>query len=173
MIYPKEHASLYSEGRIIFGIDGNKWIAKYNENYNQMEWQQFHQVQLNGYRALTIDYLRENIGKEIVIYEREYKYNWPSKIDSNLYVVKWSPNGDGMSMSNGIIIRNWLITQTPKLEEDDDVFLLLGFSNGNGNCDGDEKNELFEMALQVNSKDKKSVSSNIKNLGAFVLVDCY
>jgi hypothetical protein len=90
-------------------------------------------------------------------------------------VVKWSPNGDGISMSNGIIIRNWLITQTPKLEEDDDVFLLLGFSNGNGNgnCDGDEKNELFEMALQVNSKDKKSVSSNIKNLGAFVLVDCY
>jgi hypothetical protein len=36
-----------------------------------------------------------------------------------------------------------------------------------------KKNELFEMALQVNSKDKKSVSSNIKNLGAFVLVDCY
>ena len=167
MTEPIENAALYKQGTIKSASDGSKWVAKWNENASIMEWITYNQVQLNGYRALTIDYLRENIGKEIVIYEREYKYNWPSRIDSNLYVLKWAPNGDALSMSNGLIIRNWLITQIPKIE-DDVVFLLLGFGNGYNY----ETSELFETALQVSSKDKKSVSSNIESLCAFVLVNC-
>jgi len=167
MTEPIENVALYKQGTIKSASDGCKWVAKWNETTSIMEWVPYNQVQLNGYRALTIDYLRENIGKEIVIYEREYKYNWPSIIDFNLYVLKWTPNGDAMSMANGIIIRNWLITQIPNIE-DDGIFLLLGFGNGYNY----ETSELFETALQVSSKDKKSVSSNIESLGAFVLVNC-
>jgi hypothetical protein len=173
---PREHAILYNQGTIIKGRDGNKWVAKFNDVENTMEWCEFTAVVLNGYRALTVDYLRQNIGKEICIYERETKYGkWPSKVESNLYKLVWTPNGDAMSMVNGIIIRNWLITQTPAIM-DDTVFLLLGFGNGhsysrNGNCEyNDGNNEWFEMALQVNNKNKKTVSSSIDRLDAFVCI---
>jgi len=64
---PCQHASLYSKGTIIDWLDGNKYVAIYNDSKCKMEWQEFSEVMLDGYRALTIDYLRKNIGKEIVI----------------------------------------------------------------------------------------------------------
>jgi len=162
-----ENSYLYKQSTILRGQDGNKWVAKFNVENNTMEWHEFAKVELNGYRALTVEYIRENIGKEICIFERESKYGkWPSPIDSNLYKLFWTPNGDAMSMVDGIIMRNWLITQNPPIL-DDTIFLVLGFGNG-GDSNGDI--EMFEMALQVNSKDKKSVSSSVQRLDAFVYV---
>jgi hypothetical protein len=173
---PGEDAILYKQGTIMKGRDGNTWVTKFNDVENTMEWCEFTAVELDGYRALTVDYLRQNIGKEICIYERESKYGkWPSKVDSNLYRLVWIPNGDAMSMADGIIMRNWLIIQTPAIL-DDTVFLLLGFGNGhsytgNGGENSNGESEMFEMALQVNSKDKKSVSSSIDRLDAFVSIE--
>jgi len=174
MSQPIENASLYKQGRILRDQDGNKWVAKFNGENNTMEWHKFAMVELNGYRALTVEYIRQNIGKEICIFERESKYGkWPIAVDSNLYKLVWTPNGDAMSMVDGIIMRNWLITQNP-LILDDTICLLFGFGNGHcyssnsGDSNGDI--EMFEMALQVNSKDKKSVSSSIERLDAFVYV---
>ena len=171
MSEPSVNARLYNQGTILRGQDGNKWVAKFNGDNNIMEWHEFAKVELDGYRALTVEYIRQNIGKEICIYERESKYGkWPSSIDSNLYKLVWIPNGDAMSMVDGIIMRNWLITQNPPIL-DNTIFLLFGF--GNGHCyssNGDGNSEMFEMALQVNSKDKKSISSSIERLDAFVYV---
>ena len=171
-----ENASLYKQGTILRCQDGNKWVAKLNGVNNTMEWHEFAKVELNGYRALTVEYIRQNIGKEICIFERESKYGkWPSSIDSNLYKLVWIPNGDAMSMVDGIIMRNWLITQNPPIL-DNTIFLLFGFGNGHcyssngGAGNGDCVDELFEMALQVNSKDKKNISSSIERLDAFVYV---
>lgn len=164
MSQPKDNASYYSEGTIKTNNDGYKWVNKYNDITSVMEWIPFNEVQLNGYKALTIDYIRENIGKEIYIYERDSKYaKWPNMIDSNLYKLVWTPNGDAMDMSNGLIINNWLIHQKPDIE-DNTVFLLFGFGNGHSY---ESNNCQFEMALQVNKKNK-TLSSNIQSLDAFI-----
>jgi hypothetical protein len=169
MSEPCVNARLYNQGTILRGQDNNKWVAKFNSDNNIMEWHEFAKIELDGYRALTVEYIRQNIGKEICIYERESKYGkWPNAVDSYLYKLVWTPNGDAMSMVDGIIMRNWLITQNPPIL-DDTIFLLFGF--GNGHCyssNSDCNSEMFEMALQVNSKDKKSISSSIDRLDAFV-----
>jgi hypothetical protein len=171
MSEPCVNARLYNQGTILRGQDNNKWVAKFNSDNNTMEWHEFAKIELDGYRALTVEYIRQNIGKEICIYERESKYGkWPSAVDSYLYKLVWTPNGDAMSMVDGIIMRNWLITQNPPIL-DDTIFLLFGFGNGHcysSNSNSDCNSEMFEMALQVNSKDKKSISSSIDRLDAFV-----
>ena len=157
---PSDSATAYPHGTIKMGNDGNKWVIKIGEN-GIPRWIPYHSAVINGFRALTIDYLSKNIGKELIIFEREFKNEWPRPIDSNMYRLRWIPSGDAKYLKNKGILAGWLKTQKPVIK-DRTVFLLLG----QGDWYKDE--ELTEMPLQVDSKNKKIVSSNIMNMEAFV-----
>jgi hypothetical protein len=88
---------------------------------------------------------------------------WPKQNDSNLMKLRWMPNGNAQYLKNKQILENWLKTQKPMVK-DNTMFMLLG--HGDWYKGGD----LSEMSLQVDSKNKKIVSSNVMNMEAFVKV---
>jgi hypothetical protein len=157
---PSDSATEYPQGTIRTGNDGQKWVIKSGLN-GIPRWVPYYSAVINSFRALTIDYLSKNIGKELIIFEREFKSEWPRQSDSNMYKLRWIPSGDAKYLKNKGILANWLKTQKPGIK-DRSVFLLLGRG------DWYKDKILTEMALQVDSKNKKIVSSNIMNMEAFV-----
>jgi len=159
---PSESATSMREGTIHRGNDGQYWVIKKASN-GVPRWMPYLTVELNGFKALTVDYLAKNIGKEIEIYERGYMGEWPKQGDRDLMKLRWVANGHAQYLKQKTILENWLTKKKPEIK-DRSVFSLLG--NGDWYKGGD----LSEMSLQVDSKNKKIVSSNVMNMEAFVKV---
>ena len=168
---PSDSATLYSEGTIKKGGDGNLWVVKNNKK-GIAKWTPYNSVELNGLKPLTVDFIAKNIGKELTIYERDYSDKWPKKTDSGMYKLQWIANGDveyrnnnkSKSKNKSGIISKWLSNKNRETIKDNTMFFLLG--SGNWYYD----KELSTMSLQVDSKNKMHVSSNIMNREAFVSI---
>jgi hypothetical protein len=159
---PIESATLFPEGTIRRGNDGQKWVNK-KTGKDTLRWMPYVSIELNGFKALTVDYLSKNIGKEIEIYERGYMEGWPTQGDSDLLKLRWVANGHAKYFKNKTLIENWLKLQKPDIK-DRTVFSLMG----KGDWYNDK--EMSEMSLQVDSNNKKLVSSNIMNMESFVKI---
>jgi hypothetical protein len=149
---PAISATAVPEGTKREGQDGRMWIVK------ARRWLPAASVKLNGYQALTVDVLRKHIGKTLTVYEREYEEMWPKKSEK-MFSYRFRPSGNA---KQGMVIRkNWLRTQVPAIPDH-----VLFFVEGEGTLHNPPKMEPLE--LQVDSLDKKRVSSNVLNMEAFV-----
>lgn len=150
------------EGTIHRGNDGQRWVIKKAAN-GTPRWMPYITVEMNGFKALTTDYLAKNIGKEIEIYERGYMDTWPKQGDHDLQKLRWIPSGNAKYLKQNNVLENWLKTQKPEIKQGT-VFMVLGDGDWYGG------KEMSEMSLQVDSKNKKIVSSNVMNMEAFAKV---
>lgn len=159
---PSESATSMPEGTIHRGNDGQRWVIKKAAN-GIPRWMPYITVEMNGFKALTTDYLAKNIGKEIEIYEREEDDIWPKQTDNNLEKIYWVSNGHakytGKKIKNNFF-ENWLYTQTPKINNTNPFVLL-----GKGKYNGIKINE-----LQLDNKTKKLVSSTTYFMEAFIKI---
>jgi hypothetical protein len=149
---PAISATVVAEGTKRGGQDGRMWVVK------ARRWLPIASVELNGYAPLTVDVLRKNIGKVLTVYEREYGEVWPKRSEK-MFSYRFRPSGDakqGMKVRKG-----WLRTQMPPIPD-----RVLFFVDGEGTLMNPPRMEPLE--LQVDSLDKKRVSSNVLNMEAFV-----
>jgi hypothetical protein len=149
---PSESASEFPEGTIKIGNDKQSWVIKKVSGGSQ-RWVPYSSTELFGYKPLTVDYLGKHIGKPITIYERGYDNTWPknfSKRTSDMY--KFTPTGNALLGKK--VLEGWLKTQSPQIKNDT-MFFIEGVD---------------VLPLQVDSKNKTLVSSNILNMEAFVKV---
>lgn len=163
---PTESAKKFVEGSIKKGNDKNLWVVKKTKN-GIHRWTPYVSTHLFGFSPLTVDYISKNIGKTIIIYEREYCDKWPTikDIKSNfckLYKRYFIPTGDAIIIKGKkILLKNWLKKQNPSIPGRS-IFILDGRLYGN---------DLEEEGLQVDSKNKIFVSSNIMNTEAFIQIN--
>jgi hypothetical protein len=157
---PEESAIEFPIGTIKKGNDKNKWVITQTAS-GVKRWSPYTSVELNGYKALTVNYLKKNIGKEIKVYEREYKDTWVKKSEK-MFRSTFIPTGNAVSGKNFTVIENWLKTQKPEIK-DNTIFGI----EGNLKYPGEKINL---VSLQVDSKNKSLVSSNIINMEAFIKI---
>ena len=148
---PSESASYFPEGTIRLGNDKQNWVVK-KVSGGVKRWVPYNTTELFGYKPLTVDYLAKHIGKTITVYEREYKDTWPKNFSktSNPYIHKFTPTGNALLGKK--VLTDWLKTQSPKIKNNSMFFI-----------EGKE-----DLPLQVDSKNKTTVSNNIMNTEAFV-----
>jgi hypothetical protein len=148
---PSDSASEFPEGTISLGNDKQNWVIKKVPGGSQ-RWVPYTTTELFGYKPLTVDYLAKHIGKTITVYEREYKDTWPKSFskESTAYIHKFTPTGNALEGKK--VLTGWLKTQSPKIKNNSMFFI-----------EGEE-----DLPLQVDSKNKISVSNNIMNTEAFV-----
>lgn len=150
---PTESASDFPEGTIKIGNDGQDWVVKKVSGGSQ-RWVPYSTTELFGYKRLTVDYLAKHIGKPITVYEREYKDTWPKTFskESTAYIHKFTPTGNALLGKK--VLTGWLKTQSPQIKNNT-MFFIEGVD---------------VLPLQVDSKNKTLVSSNLMNMEAFVKV---
>jgi len=150
---PTESASDFPEGTIKQGNDKQSWVIKKVSGGSQ-RWVPYSSTELFGYKPLTVDYLAKHIGKPITVYEREYKDTWPKTFskESTAYIHKFTPTGNALLGKK--VLTGWLKTQTPQIKNNTMFFI-----------EGEES-----LPLQIDSKNKTLVSSNLMNMEAFVKV---
>lgn len=152
---PSESATLFPEGTIKKGNDKQNWVITVT-NKGVHRWIPLLNAEINGVKLLTVDYLAKNIGKTVKYLEGEYQEVVPKSINAvpKLYlrVDTITPNGD-ISI-NGKIIKNWLLHRTPELPDNKMIFVLTD------NPD--------ELTLQIDSKNKKTCSTNVMNMQTWV-----
>ena len=168
---PNESATLFDIGIMKKGNDGHTWVIMSDKNNNK-RWIPKVSVELNGLKALTIDYLAKNINKTIKLYNREYGNQWANKndwLEKNKMKVKdlgyhtilFKPTGNAILGKK--VLNNWLKTQQPPIK-DNTHFNIEGYISFDN--DQDIKN-MSLSSLQVDSKNKKIVSSNLMNIESF------
>ena len=147
---PSESASEFPEGTIKQGNDKQSWVINKVSGGSQ-RWVPYSSTELFGYKPLTVDYLAKHIGKPITVYERGYDDTWPKNF-SKKTSHKFTPTGNALLGKK--ILTDWLKTQSPQIKNDTMFFI----ENKEG------------LHLQVDSKNKTLVSSNLLNMEAFVKV---
>ena len=148
---PSESASDFPEGTIKRGNDKRSWVIK-KVSAGSQRWVPYNTTELFGYKPLTVDYLAKHIGKTITVYERQYNDTWPKNFSkaSNPYIHKFTPTGNAILGKK--VLTGWLKTQSPKIKNNS-MFFIEGVD---------------VLPLQVDSKNKTTVSNNIMNTEAFV-----
>ncbi len=168
---PNESATLFDVGVIKKGNDSCTWVIMSDKNKNK-RWIPKVSVELNGLKALTVDYLAKNIDKTLKLYNREYGNQWPDKndwLEKNKMKVKdlgyhtilFKPTGNALLGKK--VLNNWLKTQQPSIK-----------NNTNFNIEGyisfdNDPNNMELSSFQVDSKNKKIVSSNLINIETFYI----
>lgn len=149
---PTESATQFPEGTIKKGNNMQYWVIKRATNGTQ-RWQPLSSAPIiSGIAPLTVDYLAKNIGKTITIYETEYMGRYPAKTElSGVAGTNFTPSGDAMLKNK--LIPGWLKNQKPAIP-DRVIFSIQSAGD--------------ELSLQVDSINKKLVSSNVMNMLAWV-----
>jgi hypothetical protein len=159
---PAESATAVPEGTIRRGNDGGNWVSVRAANRVQ-RWVPVASATLHGLRRLTVDDV--TAGKPLTFFERgSGEPMWPTSV-RGLGKTIFHPNGDllvGPSKKRHI---GWLRTRTPAIR-DHTLCLLDGrivFNPGS-------KHQM-EVAggLQIDSLNKKLVSSNITNVEGYIV----
>ena len=149
---PSESAANFPEGTIKKGNDNHPWVIKKVSGGSQ-RWMPYSSTELFGYKPLTVDYLAKHIGSTITVYEREYMDTWPKNFSKETsYIHKFTPTGNALLGKK--VIEGWLKTQSPQIKNNT-MFFIEGTD---------------VLPLQVDSKNKTLVSSNLLNSEAFVKV---
>lgn len=155
---PSVSATTFPEGTIEKGNNGYPWVVKTTANRVQ-RWVPYFHAELHGFAPLTVAYLAKHIGDKITIYEREYDSIWP-KTTRGMQMSHFVPNGN--AVKGKTVVEGWLRSQKPAIR-DNTIFGIQGMSDifGGG----------MELTwMQVDSKNKTLVSSNVMNTEAFVRV---
>jgi hypothetical protein len=151
----------------------NKWVAASSNK-----------AVLNGFRKFTVDYAAKHIGKPLILYTREYGSKWPARdawtkaagnADNTYSRMKFIPNGDAGITGRKKKFVNWLTTRSPPIKEGTHFYVDGGtfFCNNKAqrtspyDCDPDE---FLADGLQVDSKDKQILSTNLMNTEVFVKI---
>ena len=160
---PSESATLYSIGTIKYGKDEiQQWVVVKTSN-GIKRWTKYESVKLNGFQALTVEYLTKNIGKLLEIYLCEYNDMWPTSknFSSRIYFLS---TGNAHVNRNKNPIVNWLRTKRPAIK-DNTIFSIEGYIGWY------KKDKLELSSLQVDSLNKTLVSTNVLNTRAFVKIE--
>jgi len=149
----------------------NKWVATSSDK-----------AILNGFRKFTVDYAAKHIGKSLILYTREYGSKWPVRnawtkaagnADNTYSRMKFIPNGDAGIFPTKKKFVNWLTTRSPSIKEgthfyvDGETFICNNKAQSTSpyDCDPDE---FLADGLQVDTKDKQTLSTNLMNTEVFV-----
>jgi hypothetical protein len=149
----------------------NKWVAASSDK-----------AVLNGFRKFTVDYAAKHMNKPVILYTREYSSKWPARnawtkaagnADNTYSRMKFIPNGDAGIMGIKKKFVNWLTTRSPPIKEGTHFYVdgETFFCNNKAqraspyDCNPDE---LLADGLQVDSKDKQTLSTNLMNTEVFV-----
>ena len=161
---PTESATSVAEGTIRRGNDGSNWVSVKAATGVQ-RWVPVASATLHGLRRLTVDDVASafRAGKPLTFFERGGgEPMWPASV-RGLGRTLFHPNGDllvGKKRYAG-----WLRTRTPGIRDHTMCLLdgLIVFNPGT--------KDHMEVAggVQIDSLNKKLVSSNIMNVEAFVI----
>jgi hypothetical protein len=149
----------------------NKWVAASSDK-----------AILNGFKKFTVDYAAKHINKPVILYTREYSSKWPARnawtkaagnADNTYSRMKFIPNGDAGIMGTKKKFVNWLTTRSPPIKEGTHFYVdgETFFCNNKAqraspyDCNPDE---FLADGLQVDSKDKQTLSTNLMNTEVFV-----
>jgi hypothetical protein len=149
----------------------NKWVAASSDK-----------AILNGFRKFTVDYAAKHISKPVILYTREYGSKWPTRnawtkaagnADNTYSRMKFIPNGDAGIFPTKKKFVNWLTTRSPSIKEgthfyvDGETFMCNNKAQRISpyDCDPDE---FLADGLQVDTKDKQTLSTNLMNTEVFV-----
>ena len=149
----------------------NKWVTASSDK-----------AILNGFRKFTVDYAAKHIGKPLILYTREYGSKWPARnawtkaagnADNTYSRMKFIPNGDAGIFRKKKKFVNWLTTRSPPIKEgthfyvDGETFICNNKAQRASpyDCDPDE---FLADGLQVDTKDKQTLSTNLMNTEVFV-----
>ena len=149
----------------------NKWVVTSSDK-----------AILNGFRKFTVDYAAKHINKPVILYTREYGSKWPThdawtkaagNAENTYSRMKFIPNGDAGIMGRKKRFVNWLTTRSPPIKEgthfyvDGETFICNNKAQRTSpyDCDPDE---FLADGLQVDSKDKQTLSTNLMNTEVFV-----
>ena len=149
----------------------NKWVAASSDK-----------AILNGFRKFTVDYAAKHINKPVILYTREYGSKWPMRnawtkaagnADNTYSRMKFIPNGDAGIFPKKKKFVNWLTTRSPSIKEgthfyvDGETFMCNNKAQRASpyDCDPDE---FLADGLQVDTKDKQTLSTNLMNTEVFV-----
>ena len=149
----------------------NKWVTASSDK-----------AILNGFRKFTVDYAAKHIGKPLILYTREYGSKWPARnawtkaagnADNTYSRMKFIPNGDAGIFPKKKKFVNWLTTRSPSIKEgthfyvDGETFICNNKAQRASpyDCDPDE---FLADGLQVDTKDKQTLSTNLMNTEVFV-----
>ena len=152
---PPGSATESPEGTVEFGNDKKRWVVKKAATGVQ-RWVPFAHTELFGYKPLTVDVLRQHIGKSLSIYERSLSYMWPKGPKD--FDVKYTFTASGDAELRGKQFEGWLKNQTPAVKKND-LFILSGTMKGD-----------LDSTLQVGLKPDELISTNLMNSDAFVKV---
>ena len=152
---PSESATLYPVGTIKRGNDKNDYVIVATSSGVQ-RWMPLLSAEINGIRLLTIDNIAKNIGKTFKYLEGEYQSQFPKsfKADKSKYlrIDEFTPNGD--IEIKGKIVKDWFKTRQPALPDRAMIFVL--------------SNNPDEIPLQIDSQSKKTASTNVMNMQAWI-----
>ena len=166
---PNESATLFDVGTMKKGNDDHIWVIMSDKNNNK-RWVPKISVELNGLKTLTVDYLAKNIDKTLKLYDREYGNQWPDKNDwleknkmkvrdLGYYTILFKPTGNALLGKK--VLKNWLKTQQPPIK-DNTNFNIEGYISFDN-----DPNNMELSSFQVDTKNKKIVSSNLINIETF------
>lgn len=161
---PSASATLFPERTIDRGNDGQLWVVTTTTSKTH-RWVPCLHAAIGGVRMLTVDFLARHIGKPVYAfwYDHGDDAMWPKAQRPNMVFI---PNGHAYKGRNKKPLVNWLRTQRPAIP-DRTVFALSGtlvFLDRHG-----KPGEPMDSALQVDSKNKQSVSINLLNDTIYVV----
>ena len=162
---PEESATSVPEGTMKDG-----WVVK--KAGTSQRWMPKESVELNGFRLFTVDYAAKHVGKDILLFCREYKDTWPTanawskKADSTHVVMKFVPNGLAGPM--GVAKRQDWIKKRTTIKAGT-RFLLDGplYDCRNAKC---SSSELLADGVQVDSRGQKLISTDFLGTEVFVKI---
>ncbi len=149
----------------------NKWVATSSDK-----------AILNGFRKFTVDYAAKHINKPVILYMREYGSKWPARnawtkaagnADNTYSRMKFIPNGDAGIFPKKKKFVNWLTTRSPSIKEgthfyiDGETFICNNKAQRISPYDC-APDEFLADGLQVDTKDKQTLSTNLMNTEVFV-----
>ena len=149
----------------------NKWVAVSSDK-----------AILNGFRKFTVDYAAKHISKPVILYTREYGSKWPARnawtksagnADNTYSRMKFIPNGDAGIFPTKKKFVNWLTTRSPSIKEgthfyvDGETFICNNKAQRISPYDC-HPDEFLADGLQVDTKDKQTLSTNLMNTEVFV-----
>lgn len=155
---PSESATLFPVGEIKKGIDKMMWVVTAT-SIGVKRWTPYESTILNGFRPLTVEYIKKHAGDKILFYEREYSTAWPKRSTTNN--SSFIPTGNTLVRKSVKI--NGLKTLSKTTIPDNTLVGIEGFLTLG-------KINMGVSFLQVDSKNKFAVSSNVMNVEAFVKV---
>ena len=152
---PTESATLFPVGTIKRGNDKTHYVVVETSTGVQ-RWVPILSAEINGIRLLTLDYIAKNIGKTFKYLEGEYQALFPKSFKNDkgnlLRIDTFTPNGD--IEIKGKIVKDWFKTRRPLLPDRAMIFVL------SDNPD--------ELPLQIDSQSKKTASTNVMNMQAWI-----